>query len=119
MGKNALKRVVARIVRLIFDREDQVISVIHLKGRGRQFEITDFSVSMWINADAASGLQTFFAQGEAGASPTYALLTSDGDLQWFVGEAPAFATSTNGCQTQLVTRSSIPLTQNMSGYDKK
>ena len=66
---------------------------------GRQLPIENFTVSMWIQANVAAGLQTFFAQGEQGGNPTYALLTNDGDLQWFVGDAPVFATSTGAAYT--------------------
>jgi hypothetical protein len=60
---------------------------------GRQFKFESFTVSMWFNADGGDGFQTLFGQGDAGGSPTYALLATSGDLQWFVGEAPLFATS--------------------------
>ena len=49
-------------------------------------EITDFTVSMWIQPSELAALQTVIAQG---AGPTFAILIQNGDLNWFSGEQTA------------------------------
>ena len=51
-------------------------------------EITDFTVSMWIQPSELAALQTVIGQGVS--TPTFAVLVQDGDLNWFSGEAPEF-----------------------------
>lgn len=52
-------------------------------------EITDFTVSMWIQPSELSPLQTLIGQGVS--TPTFAVLVQNGDLSWFSGEEPEFS----------------------------
>ncbi len=54
---------------------------------------TNFSISAWFNGDDFDGLRTLFGQG-LGSPPSYALVASGTELQWFVGEGPEFTGGT-------------------------
>ena len=53
----------------------------------------DFSVALTTNLNDLSGSQTLFAKGMRGGSPTFALLNSNGVLQWFADGEPEFETA--------------------------
>jgi len=60
---------------------------------GEHFEnLDEFTLSLWINADATAGLQTLIAKGGQ-ASPDFAILSEEGVLHWFVVADPEFSTS--------------------------
>ncbi len=48
-----------------------------------------FSISAWVNLNDLSAQQTLFAKGGGGA-PTFALLSSGGNLDWFANGEPEF-----------------------------
>ena len=51
----------------------------------------DFTLSLWVNASDIAGLQTLIAKG-GDSSPTFAIISNDGLLQWFVDAGPEFST---------------------------
>ncbi|MDA7613677.1 hypothetical protein N8586_00950 [Verrucomicrobiales bacterium] len=50
-----------------------------------------FSVAGWVNLNDLSDQQTIFAKGTADGAPTFALLSSGGNLEWFSNGESEFA----------------------------
>ncbi|NCF93903.1 MAG: hypothetical protein GWQ05_23525 [Verrucomicrobiaceae bacterium] len=51
-----------------------------------------FSVAAWVNLNDLSDQQTIFAKGTPDGAPTFALLSSGGNLEWFSNGESEFAT---------------------------
>ena len=54
-------------------------------------DLEDFTIAIWMNADSVDALHTLVAKG-GGGIPTFAILISEGQVQWFVDTAPEFGT---------------------------
>ncbi len=62
---------------------------------GGHFDRWDsFSIAVWVNMADISGSQMLFGKSDPdGSNPTFALLVTEGTLQWFLQEAPEFGTA--------------------------
>lgn len=56
----------------------------------RSLPYADLTVAAWAKLTALGDRQTIFGQGALAGEPTYALIASGGNLEFFVGAAPAF-----------------------------
>lgn len=56
-------------------------------------DLEDFTIGIWMNAESVDALHTLVAKGGGGV-PTFAVLISEGTVQWFVESAPEFGTET-------------------------
>ena len=60
---------------------------------GASLQMTDFTVSMWANPSELGDIQTLFGQGSG--SPSFALLFTQTEVSWFVGDDIVLSTETS------------------------